>query len=63
VGGQLGIRPVDLRVIQVRAVHPGAQVVGDQPGRDAAEERERRDVRLGPGPLVHDQHRPDEHVP
>ena len=63
MGGQLGIGPVDLRVIQVRLVHPGLQVVRDQPGRDAAEERERHDVALGPGPLVHPQHRPDEHMP
>src|SRR6266498_5402138 len=29
---ELGIRPVDLRVVQVRLVHPGAQVVRHQPG-------------------------------
>ena len=63
VCGELGIGPVDLRVIQVGLVHPGLEVVRDQPRRDAAEERERRDVALGPGPLVHHQHRPHEHVP
>ena len=36
--GQLGIGPVDLRVIQIRPVHPGLQVIGDQPGRYPAEE-------------------------
>jgi hypothetical protein len=29
VGGQLGIGPVDLRVIQIGLVHPGLEVVGD----------------------------------
>ena len=53
VGGQLGVRPVDLRVVQVRLVHPGLEVVRHQPGRHPAEELERRHVRLGPRPLVH----------
>ena len=61
--GELGIGPVDLRVIQVGLVHSGLQVVRHQPGRDAAEEPERSDVALGPGPLVHRQDRPHEHVP
>ena len=61
--GELGIGPVDLRVVEVGLVDPGLQVVRHQPGRDAAEERERLDVALGPGPLVHLQHRADEHVP
>ena len=60
---ELGIGPVDLRVVEVGLVDPGLQVVRHQPGRDAAEERERLDVALGPGPLVHLQHRADEHVP
>jgi hypothetical protein len=61
--GELGIGPVDLRVIQIGLVHSGLQVVRHQPGRDAAEEPERSDVALGPGPLVHPQDRPHEHVP
>ena len=61
--GHLGIGPVDLRVVKTRLVHPGLQVVRHEPGRHAAEELERGDVGLGPGPLVHCQHRPDEHVP
>ena len=44
-------------------VHPGAQVVRDQPGRCPAEEPERLHMRLRPRPLIHDQHRPHEHVP
>ena len=59
----LGIGPVELGVIKVRLIDPGLQVVRDQAGRDPAEEPERRDVALGPGPLVHLQHRPHEHVP
>ncbi len=61
--GQLGIGPVDLRVIQVRPVHPGLQVVRHQPGRHPAEEPERRHMALGPRQLVHLDHRADEHVP
>jgi hypothetical protein len=61
--GELGIGPVDLRVVKIGLVDPGLEVVRDQPGRDPAEELERRDVALGPGPLVHLQHRPHEHVP
>ena len=61
--GQLGIGAVDPRVIQVRPVHPGLEVVRDQPGRHPAEELERRHVALGPGPLVHPDHRADEQVP
>ena len=52
-GGQLGISPVDLRVIQVRAVHPGLEVVGHQPGRDPAEERERLHMVFAPRLLIH----------
>ncbi len=63
VRGHLGIGPVELRVVEVGFVHPGLQVVRHQPGRDAAEEPERGGVALGPGALVHLQHRPDEHVP
>ena len=33
VGGQLGVGPVDLRVIQVGFVHPGLEVVTHQPRR------------------------------
>ena len=61
--GQLRIRPVDLRVIQVRLVHPGPQVVRHEPGR-APRRRTRTPPRgLGPRPLVHPHHRPHEHVP
>jgi len=62
VGGQLGVRPVDLRVIQVRAVDAGLEVVGHEPGRAATEELQRSDMRRGPAALIHPQHRPDEHV-
>ena len=61
--GELGIGPVDLRVVEVGLVDPGLQVVRHQAGGDAAEERERLHVALGPGPLVHLHHRADEHVP
>ena len=60
---QLGIGPVDLRVVEIGLVDPRLQVVRDQPGGHAAEELERRHVALGPRPLVHLQHRADEHVP
>lgn len=60
---QFGIGPVDLRVIQIRARHPGPQIVGHQTGRDTTEERERLHMRLGPGLLVHRQHRTHEHHP
>ena len=63
MGGQLGIGPVDLRVIQVRAVHPGLQVVRHQPGRHPAEERERRHMALAPPLLIQPDHRPHEQVP
>ncbi len=63
MSGQLRIRAVDPRVIQVRPVHPGLQVVRDQPGRHPAEEPERRHMALGPRPLIHRQHRADKHVP
>ena len=63
VPGELGIRAVQLRVVEVGLVDPGLQVVGHQPGRDAAEELERQHVALRPGPLVHLQHGADEHVP
>ena len=61
--GHLRIGPVQLRIVKIGLVHPGLQVVRHQPGGHAAEEPERRDVALGPGPLVHLQHRPHEHVP
>ena len=63
MSSQLGIGPVQLRVIQVRLVHPGLEIVRDQPGRDTGEELERGYVAFGPRPLVHLQHRPYEHVP
>ena len=63
MSGELGIGPVDLRVVEIGLVHPGLQVVRHQPGRNAAEELERLDMALGPGPLVHLQHGTDEHVP
>jgi hypothetical protein len=63
VRGHLRIGPVDFRVVKVGLVHPGLQVVRDQPGRDAAEELERRGIALSPGALVHRQDRPHEHVP
>ena len=61
--GHLRIGPVQLRVVKAGLVDPGLQVVRDQPGRDPAEELERSSVALGPGALVHRQHRPHEHVP
>jgi hypothetical protein len=63
VGGQLGIRAVDLRVVEVRAVHPGLEVVRDQPRGHTAEERERLHMRGGPLGLVHHQRRAHEQVP
>ena len=63
MGGQLRIRAVDLRVIQVRPVHPGLEVVRHQPGRHPCEKPERRHVTLGPGVLVQPDHRAHEHVP
>ena len=63
MSGHLGIRPVNLRVVQVRLVHPGPQVVRDQAGGNPVKEGECRHVAFGPRPLVHPQHRPHEHVP
>ena len=63
MGGQLRVGAVDPRVIQVRPVHPGLEVVGDQAGGHPAEERERSHVAFGPGPLVHGDDRADEQVP
>ena len=63
MGGQLRIRPVDLRVVQIRLVDPGAQVVRHEPGRYPAEEREPGHMRRRPRGLVHRQDRPHEHVP
>jgi hypothetical protein len=63
VAGQLDIGAVDLGVVQVRPVHPGAQVVGHQPTWRPAEELKRGDARFGPGALVHAQYRPHEQVP
>jgi hypothetical protein len=48
---------------KVGLVDPGLEVVRHEPGRDAAEERERLHVAPGPGTLVHRQDRADEHVP
>ena len=61
--GQLRIRPVDLRVVEVGPVHPRLEIIRDQPGWNTGEERERLDVRGGPLGLVHDQGRAHEHVP
>ena len=61
--GELAVGQVDLRVIQIRAHHPGLEVVAHQPRRDAAEELERRHMRSVPGRLVHPQHRLDEQCP
>jgi hypothetical protein len=63
VGGELGIGAVQLRVIQVRPVHPGLEVVRDQSSRDPAEERERLGMRPCPGLLIHPHHGADEQVP
>jgi hypothetical protein len=63
VGGQLLVGPVQLRVVQVGSIDPGLQVVRHQAAGDPAEEGERLDVAGHPGPLVHLEHRPDEHVP
>ena len=63
VAGQLRVRPVDLRVVQVRLAHAGLKVVGHDPARAAAEELKRPHVRLHPGPLIHADHRADEQVP
>ena len=63
MGGQFRVCPVDFRVIQVRPVHAGLQVVRDEPGRDPAEELEGLHVALGPGMLVQPDHRPHEQVP
>ena len=60
---ELPVRPVDLRVVQVRPVHPGLEVVRDQPRRDPAEELQREHRRLAPRVLVQPDHRTDEHVP
>ena len=56
MSSQLGIRPVDLRIVQIRLINPRPQIIRDKAGRDPAEELERRDVALGPRPLVHLQH-------
>ena len=63
VTGEFGIGLVDLRVIEVRLVHPGLEVVRHKPARDAAEEAEGFRVRERPGVLVHVHHRADEHMP
>ena len=63
MGGELGIRAVDLRVIQIGPVHSGTQVIRDQPGRRTPEERERLDMAGSPRRLVHRQHRAQEQVP
>ena len=63
VAGQLGVPPVDLRVIQVRLAHPGLEVIRGELPRRPAEELERGHVRLGPRPLGHADHGADEQVP
>ena len=63
VAGQLGVPPVDLRVIQVRLAHPGLEVIRGELPRRPAEELERGHVRLGPRALGHAHHRADEQVP
>ena len=63
MSSELGIGPVELRIVKIGFVHPGPQIIRHQPGRDAAEELKRRDMALGPGALVHLQHRAHEHVP
>jgi hypothetical protein len=61
--GEFGIGPVDLRVVEVRLVDPGLQVVRDESPRGAAEETEGFDVGLAPGVLIEVEDRADEHVP
>jgi hypothetical protein len=60
---ELGIGPVQLRVVEVRLVHPSLQVVRDQTSRTTREERERLDMAGRPRGLVQADHRPHEHVP
>ena len=60
---EFGIRTVDLRVVEVGPVHPGLEVVRDQPSGYPGEERERLHVRGAPLGLVHAQRRAHEHVP
>jgi hypothetical protein len=62
VGGQLGVGAVQQRVVDVGLDHAGLQIVAHQPAGNGTEECEGFDVTLGPGPLVHDEHRPHEHV-
>lgn len=50
---ELGARPVEFRVEDVRSDHSGLQVVRHQPGRDRPEELERGDMRFDPGVDVH----------
>lgn len=40
MGRQLGIGPVDLRIVEIGLVDPGLQVVRHEPRGDAAEERD-----------------------
>lgn len=56
VRGQVGVGPVDLRLIETGPGHPGLEIVGHELARHAAEERQRSGVagnsvrhRLGPG--------------
>jgi hypothetical protein len=60
VARQLGVGAVELGVVEVRPFDSGLEVVRDQAGRDAAEERERLDVRTGPRRLIHRQNRAQE---
>jgi hypothetical protein len=52
VRGELGIGLVQLRVVEVGLFHASLQIVRDQPGRAAAEERERLDMTGLPGCVV-----------
>jgi hypothetical protein len=62
VAGQLGIPPIDLRVIQVRLLHPDLEVIRVSLHGAPAEELERGHVRLGPRTLSPTHHRADEQV-
>ena len=61
--GQLGVGAVDLRIVEVRLVDAGLEVIGDQPRRAAAEEGKRLHVAARPFGLVHRDDRAHEHVP
>ena len=63
MGGEFGIRPVDPRIVEVRPVDTGLQVVRHQPGRATLKEPERLDMTVTPGGLVHPDDRADEDQP